>query len=255
MARARNIKPSIYKNELLGVADPLLTILFTGLWCLADREGRLEDRPLRIKAEIFPYRDLPLFNGYLTELAQMGFIHRYTVDGVAIIQVVNFCKHQSPHKTEKESELPEIPKDSDSCEITVKAPLNNEVIHVKESLIPDSLIPDSGYLKPDKTLMQKPAVPACPVEQIIQLYKDTARRLPSVRLVPDSTKAHIRARWLQDKRFQSLEFWQGFFEYCENNKFLSGQSETRGDRKPFRASLAWVVNASNFAKIINEDYA
>jgi uncharacterized protein YdaU (DUF1376 family) len=109
--------------------------------------------------------------------------------------------------------------------------------------------------EPDKDYMQKPSVPACPVEQIIQLYKDTASRLPSVRLVPDSTKAHIRARWLQDKRFQSLEFWRGFFEYCENNKFLSGQSETRGDRKPFRASLAWVVNASNFAKIINEDYA
>lgn len=102
---------------------------------------------------------------------------------------------------------------------------------------------------------QKPAVPACPVEQIIQLYRDTAKRLPSVRIVPDSVKAHIRARWLQDRRFQSLEFWRGFFEYCESNKFLSGQSEARGDRKPFRASLAWVVNATNFAKIINEDYA
>ena len=51
MARSRNIKPSLFKNEVLGVADPLYTILFEGLWVLADREGRLEDRPLRIKAE------------------------------------------------------------------------------------------------------------------------------------------------------------------------------------------------------------
>jgi uncharacterized protein YdaU (DUF1376 family) len=115
--------------------------------------------------------------------------------------------------------------------------------------------PLTNNQKEDKSITQKPAVPACPVEQIIQLYRDTAKRLPSVRIVPDSVKAHIRARWLQDKRFQSLDFWKGFFEYCENNKFLSGQSETRGDRKPFRASLAWVVNATNFAKIINEDYA
>lgn len=162
MARSRNIKPSIYKNELLGVADPLLTILFTGLWCLADREGRLEDRPLRIKAEIFPYRDLPLFNGYLTELARLGFIHRYEADGMAVIQVVNFSKHQSPHKTEKESELPEIPADSVSCAITVKAPLSNWNVHVKESLIPDSLIPDSRYLKPD-LLIPDSLVPAAPV--------------------------------------------------------------------------------------------
>ena len=54
--RARNLKPGLFKNEILGSADALLTILFEGLWCMADREGRLEDRPLRICAVIFPYR-------------------------------------------------------------------------------------------------------------------------------------------------------------------------------------------------------
>ena len=105
MARARNIKPSLFKNEVLGVADPLLTILFTSLWCLADKRGRLEDRPLRIKAETFPYREGIDINGYLTELSRLEFIHRYVVDGLAIIQIINFEKHQNPHHTEKESEL------------------------------------------------------------------------------------------------------------------------------------------------------
>ena len=148
MARSRNIKPSLFKNELLGEADPLLTILFTGLWCLADRDGKLEDRPKRIKAEIFPYRELPLFNGYLTELEQLGFIDRYEVDGCAVIQVVSFAKHQSPHKTEKHSELPSKPLDSS---VTVKAPLSNESITKEAALIPDSLnlIPDSGFLSAD----------------------------------------------------------------------------------------------------------
>jgi hypothetical protein len=35
----------------------MVRLLFTGLWCLADREGRLEDRPAEIKAEIFSYDD------------------------------------------------------------------------------------------------------------------------------------------------------------------------------------------------------
>jgi hypothetical protein len=52
--RACNIKPGFFKNEVLGTAVPILSLLFSGLWGLADREGRLEDRPLRIKAEIFP---------------------------------------------------------------------------------------------------------------------------------------------------------------------------------------------------------
>ena len=97
MARARNIKPSLFKNELLGVADPLLTILFISLWCLADRRGRLEDRPLRIKAETFPYREGIDINGYLTELSRLEFIQRYKEDNIDIIQIVNFEKHQNPH--------------------------------------------------------------------------------------------------------------------------------------------------------------
>ena len=68
MARARNIKPSVFTNELLGTLAPEVTLLFMGLWCLADKDGILEDRPLRIKAEIFPYRDNLDVNGYLTVL-------------------------------------------------------------------------------------------------------------------------------------------------------------------------------------------
>lgn len=150
MARARNIKPSLFKNELLGVADPILTILFTGLWCLADREGRLEDRPLRIKAEIFPYREIDVasFNGYLTELERLGFIWRYKVDDLAIIQVIAFSKHQSPHNTEKESMLPCKPKTYNGLEeLTVNAPLNNGGVTAQERS--DSLIPDSLNLIAD----------------------------------------------------------------------------------------------------------
>ena len=155
MARARNIKPAIFKNEILGEADPLLTILFQGLWCLADRDGKLEDRPKRIKAEIFPYRELPDFNGYLTVLAQLGFIERYEAEKQAIIKVLNFTKHQSPHKTEKNSELPDRPAEYTSPDLTVKAPLNNETTTVKESLIPDSLIPDSLYKPEGKVVVKK----------------------------------------------------------------------------------------------------
>lgn len=142
MARSRNIKPALFKNEILGEADPVLTILFCGLWCLADREGKLEDRPKRIKAEIFPYRELPDFNGYLTELAQLGFIKRYSVGGTAIISILQFAEHQSPHKTEKASKLPDRPEDT---RVTCKQPLNNESVTDVVGLIPDSLvlIPDS----------------------------------------------------------------------------------------------------------------
>ena len=156
MARARNIKPALFKNELLGVADPLITLLFESLWCLADREGRLEDRPLRIKAETFPYREGLDINGYLTWLQRMDFIIRYTVNGQALIQIVNFKKHQAPHNTEKASELPPIEAGTlipcGSQEITVNTPLSHG--EKTEALPPDSfnLIPDSLVLNPDSQI-------------------------------------------------------------------------------------------------------
>jgi len=109
VARARNIKPGLFKNEVLGVADPLYTLLFEGLWLLADREGRLENRPLRIKAEVFPYRDGLDMASMLSWLESAGFIRCYTANGLALIQIDNFTKHQNPHKNEPESNLPKEP--------------------------------------------------------------------------------------------------------------------------------------------------
>lgn len=143
MARARNIKPSFFTNELLGTEDPMISLTFAGLWCLADKEGILEDRPLRIKAELFPYRENLDVNGYLTVLQRLGFIHRYVVNGVGYLQIINFEKHQCPHHTEKSKKYP---KYHDVKDLTVKPPLSDgekQVPTRSDSLIPDSLIPDS----------------------------------------------------------------------------------------------------------------
>ena len=104
--RARNLKPGLFKNEELGTAEPLYTLIFEGLWTLADREGRLEDRPLRIHAEINPYREP---NGTLAAidwLVERGFILRYEIGGNRYLQVLTFHKHQNPHQRESPSEIP-----------------------------------------------------------------------------------------------------------------------------------------------------
>lgn len=59
MGRNRTIRAGFFQNEILGALPPLARLLFVGLWTIADREGRLEDRPLRIAVEILPYEALP----------------------------------------------------------------------------------------------------------------------------------------------------------------------------------------------------
>ena len=93
MARIRTVKPELFKNEQLAELPVSARLLFIGLFCLADKEGRLEDRPKRIKAEVFPYDNVDI-NDQLTRLQSAGFIKRYEVGEMKVIQVVNFTKHQ-----------------------------------------------------------------------------------------------------------------------------------------------------------------
>lgn len=106
MARARNIKPSFFQNEDLIELPYEARLLFIGLWTLADREGRLENRPKKIKMTLFPADDINV-SEQLLNISKFGFIELYTVDGLNVIQVVNFVKHQTPHGLEKDSNLPD----------------------------------------------------------------------------------------------------------------------------------------------------
>ncbi len=108
MARARNIKPGFFDNEILGELPALTRLLFIGLWCLADREGRLQDRPKRIKKELLGYDDVTAddVDTMLQQLHDNEFIQRYEIAGERYIQVTNFLKHQNPHCKEQASVIP-----------------------------------------------------------------------------------------------------------------------------------------------------
>jgi hypothetical protein len=154
--RARSIKPGICDNEVLGTADPFCTLLFERLWMIADREGRLEDRPLRIKAQAFPYRDGLDVEPLLAWLADNGFIARYEAGGKRLIQILAFLKHQSPHKHEQESVLPPMAVDDTTKVVT---PANQG--SADYALTPSSLTPDCGLLTADcSALGAAPLAPA-----------------------------------------------------------------------------------------------
>ncbi|MFY2587186.1 hypothetical protein [Achromobacter xylosoxidans] len=143
MARARNIKPGFFTNEDLVELDFGTRILFAGLWTLADREGRLEDRPKKIKIGVFPADNVDI-EVMLQELHRCNFINRYVVNGERYIQIVNWHKHQSPHHTEKASVIP-----SNDGPVTVKEPKDTgESRNEDGGNPPDSLIPDSLIHKP-----------------------------------------------------------------------------------------------------------
>lgn len=162
MARARNIKPGFFTNEDLVELDFATRLLFAGLWTLADREGRLEDRPKKIKIGVFPADNVDV-EVMLQELHRCQFIKRYEVDGERFIQIVSWHKHQSPHHTEKKSEIP----DEHGC-LTVKEP-KQDGGNPPDSLIPDSLIPDSTTPPTPRKRGKSNSAPSLGVDALVEL--------------------------------------------------------------------------------------
>ena len=108
MARARNIKPGFFTDAELVECEFWERLLFAGLWTLADREGRLEDRAKQIKIHLFPADDVDVEAG-ISALADHDLIIRYDVLGKRYIQIRSFGKHQNPHYKEEVSKIPPPP--------------------------------------------------------------------------------------------------------------------------------------------------
>lgn len=264
MSRARNIKPGFFKNDILAELPFEYRILFQGLWCEADREGRLEDRPKRIKAEVFPYDDVDVDSG-LNALQLAGFITRYAVGKSQYIQVLEFKKHQNPHCKEAAST---IPAHNEHGASTVQAP----EIPERAGLIPDSgfLIPDSRDESANADLSpaapeDDPAAgdgsgeqpqqgrPPCPHERIIAAYHEVLPELRQVREWNETRRRLLGRRWSESHERQSVDWWRKYFGYVRKSDFLMGKTTGR-DGRPFDCDLEWLVRPQNFAKVIEGKY-
>lgn len=186
MARARNIKPGFFTNDLLSECQPLARLLFQGLWCHADREGRIEDRPKKLKAEILPYDEADA-ETLLSELEVRGFVIRYESGGKRYLQVVNFCKHQNPHVKEQASEIPAPDKHDAS---TVQAPVNTGSCPA-DSLSLDSLIPHPSSLNPDSLIPDSET----PKSKPLHPGKPAAEKKPALTADETALQAVCRETW------------------------------------------------------------
>lgn len=161
MARSRNFKPEHLLDERLAACSMPARVLFFGLGTVADRAGRLDDRPLRIKAAVLPYDSVDV-EPLLAELAANGMITRYIVGEGRYIQISDWEKHQTPHYKEPESAIPQAPQPRHERAASGQEPgqqldsMRQEPGHAEACLgksststNPAALIPDSGFLIAD----------------------------------------------------------------------------------------------------------
>lgn len=106
MARIRTIKPEFFTSEDICALSPLARLLYIGVWCEADREGRLEWKPKTLKTRYLPH-DAADINTVCVELIASELVVLYG-DGFA--HIPTFLEHQIINPREPKSKLPVPPE-------------------------------------------------------------------------------------------------------------------------------------------------
>ncbi len=105
MARIRTIKPGFFVSDDVCALSPRARLLFIGLWCEADRMGRMEWKPKTFKRQYLPDDDCDI-EALCAELVTQGVIVLY---GQGLAYVPSFLTHQVINAREAQSKLPEPP--------------------------------------------------------------------------------------------------------------------------------------------------
>ena len=245
MSRARNLKPAFFKNEELAELPFEYRLLFQGLWCLADREGRMEDRPKRIKAEVFPYENVDVAVG-LAELERSGFIERYAAANTPCIQIVNFAKHQNPHCKESASTIPAPCKSGAGTEIsgTSRADSLNPIT--------DSLNPIQGDARPV----------SADADAMLAAYHERLPKCQSVAVLNDKRRKRIAAAVKLAKQvcreqgwpYEAPEFWDAYFAECAADPWMRGDVP-HPTRPTWKQNLDVLLAEDRFAGIMDRAIA
>ncbi|MBU0821867.1 MAG: YdaU family protein [Gammaproteobacteria bacterium] len=96
--------------------------------------------------------------------------------------------------------------------------------------------------------------PPCPHQAIVEIFHKALPELPAVVLLNDTRRKHLQARWRDSPVHQDTQFWVDYFLMVKQSKFLMGQAAGRDGGKPFKATFDWLINASNFVKVIEGNY-
>lgn len=234
----------------------LAQMLFVRLLLVADDFGKFDGRLSVICRRCWPVTgpDEDDVSIRLATLEKAGLIKMYAVDGKAYLVILEFrqrtrarvSKYPSPDECQ-----------SNDGQMTV---VGQSYAHGDGDGDGD-VVPTTDVVGvPDGTQ----STPNCPHEQIIAAYHEMLPTNPKVLIWDDRRRGYLKARWREMGKEglpsggyttveEGLKWWRNFFDYVAGSKFLTGRTESK-DRKPFLATLEWLVRSTNFAKVIEGNY-
>jgi uncharacterized protein YdaU (DUF1376 family) len=126
-------------------------------------------------------------------------------------------------------------------------------------------ITNNQLIQVAKATLSTAKLMACPQEEILKLWAKHLPHLAQPRSWEGTRRANTKQRWNQASRpsayspegYQTetdgIRWWDSFFGYIARDTTLSNGFESQG--RTWRPDLEWVVNATNFQKIIDGKYS
>jgi len=119
--------------------------------------------------------------------------------------------------------------------------------------------------KEGKPSLSGSAFPTCPHQELLKLYGKHLPNLVQPRSWEGARQTNMKQRWIQAGKpsayspegYSSVEaglkWWDSFFAYIANDTSLAKGYENKG--RTWLPDLEWIVNRTNFQKIIDGKYA
>jgi hypothetical protein len=255
MARIRTIKPEFWRDESLASVTSDACLLAIGLLNHCDDEGFFNANPKLVESDIFPLRELSSSTTVLIqELCSIGYITIYQgSDAKTYGHISNFEKHQvinkkTPSKIKGLCDLQNCYHTTTGVLPTGKERKGKEMEH-----------------KEGKPSLSGSTFPTCPHSELLKLWAKHLPHLTQPRTWEGNRQVNMKQRWIQAGKPSAyspegykttedgLKWWDSFFGYIANDTSLANGFETKD--RTWRPDLEWVVNATNFQKIIDGKYA
>ena len=248
----RILREGILTSERVNLLEPAVEVFYRRLMSVVDDFGRYYAKPSLLRAACYPLQldrtaDADISN-HLNIIRYANLATLYSKDGKSYLEIVDF-------RQQIRAQASKFPEPTASDRQT-----HSKCVSGDKQLIADAHLDvdvDEGVVGTTATaVVVKPAVSPCPHLEIISLYH---KHLPTGRQVVvekwnGARAKHLQARWREDPKQQSLQWWDRFLGYCAKSDFLTGKSQPRPGRDPFLVSLDWIVEPGNFVKIIEGAY-
>lgn len=239
----RIIKESIKTSNEIDALSWFEEVLFYRLIVSADDFGRYDGRAKILKNTLFPTKDdvtVKNVEKALCTLEESGLVHGYQVDGVPILQISKWEKHQQTRA--KNSKYPS-PEEADT------AHADNLI---SSDIICNQMISDAGNLQanvPDiRNRESNTRIDTRYTESVMDAWNTLADEVGLQKIISlnDKRRKKIRSRLKE----HGVDCVLSAITKIKESDFLQGKSD-RG----WRITFDWLLEPDHFQKVIEGNYA